>query len=87
MRTSEYVDYDNAVRPHEGQQQTLITFSCGPATGVIACRDVSGGILRDYQRQAPQRAASRAVMEITRTTGPIHTRIRAAVLVHFFDEC
>ncbi len=49
----EYVDYYNMARPHQGlQQQAPIPFPRGPATGPLACRDVLGGILHDYRREA-----------------------------------
>jgi hypothetical protein len=49
----EYVDYYNTAHPHQGlQQQAPIPFRRGPATGPIACRDVLGGILHDYRREA-----------------------------------
>jgi putative transposase len=49
----EYVDYFNTARPHQGlSQQAPIPFARGPALGPIVRRDVLGGILHDYQRQA-----------------------------------
>ncbi|MEP7288120.1 MAG: integrase core domain-containing protein [Chloroflexota bacterium] len=49
----EYVDYYNAARPHQGlQQQAPIPFPRGPAMGPVSCRDVLGGILHDYRREA-----------------------------------
>lgn len=49
----EYVDYYNTARPHQGlDQQAPIPFPRGPATGPVSCRDVLGGILHDYRRQA-----------------------------------
>ncbi len=49
----EYIDYYNTARPHQGQQQQApIPFPRGPAMGPIVCRDVLGGILHDYRREA-----------------------------------
>ncbi len=49
----EYVDYYNRSRPHQGlDQQAPLPFPGGPATGPVFCRDVLGGILHDYRRQA-----------------------------------
>jgi putative transposase len=48
----EYTTYYNAARPHQGiHQQIPIPFS-GPKVGTIHCRDVLGGILHDYYRDA-----------------------------------
>jgi transposase InsO family protein len=49
----EYVDYYNTARPHQGlDQQAPIPFPRGPTTDPIVCRDVLGGLLHDYRRQA-----------------------------------
>ena len=49
----EYVDYYDMARPHQGlDQQAPIPFPRGPSTGPISRRDVLGGILHDYRRQA-----------------------------------
>jgi putative transposase len=49
----EYVDYYNTARPHQGiNQQALIPFARGSAIGPISCRDVLGGILHNYRREA-----------------------------------
>ncbi len=49
----EYVDYYNRARPHQGlQQQAPIPFPQALPLGAIHCRDVLGGILHDYQREA-----------------------------------
>jgi transposase InsO family protein len=49
----EYADYYNTARPHQGlDQQAPIPFLRGPSTGPISRRDVLGGILHDYRRQA-----------------------------------
>ena len=48
----EYVHYYNAARPHQGlAQQTPIPLSRSQR-GTIHCRDVLGGILHDYYRDA-----------------------------------
>jgi len=48
----EYADYYNTARPHQGlDQQTPITLSRSQH-GIIRCRDVLGGILHDYYRDA-----------------------------------
>ena len=48
----EYVHYYNAARPHQGLgQQTPIPLSPS-AEGIIRCRDILGGILHDYYREA-----------------------------------
>jgi transposase InsO family protein len=49
----EYVDYYNTARPHQGlDQQAPIQFPRGLTIAPIVCRDVLGGILHDYRRQA-----------------------------------
>ena len=49
----EYVDYYDTARPHQGlDQQAPIPFPRGSSTGPISRRDVLGGILHDYRRQA-----------------------------------
>jgi putative transposase len=49
----EYVDYYNYARPHQGlQQQAPIPFPQASAQGTIHCRNVLGGILHDYHREA-----------------------------------
>ncbi len=49
----EYVDYYNRARPHQGlQQQAPIPFPQASAQSAIHCRDVLGGILHDYHREA-----------------------------------
>jgi hypothetical protein len=49
----EYVAYYNHARPHQGlQQQAPIPFPQTPDEGAIDCRDVLGGILHDYHREA-----------------------------------
>ena len=50
---TEYIDYYNRARPHQGlQQQAPIPFQRGPDHGSVHCRDVLGGIIHDYWRQA-----------------------------------
>ena len=49
----EYVGYFNTARPHQGlAQQAPIPFPRAPAHGEIRYRDVLGGILHDYRREA-----------------------------------
>jgi len=48
----EYVQYYNTARPHQGiEQQAPLPFPPVP-TGPVACREVLGGIIHDYYRQA-----------------------------------
>ncbi len=48
----EYIDYYNVARPHQGlDQQAPIPIPRSPQ-GAIRCRDVLGGILHDYYRDA-----------------------------------
>src|SRR5204863_3243135 len=50
---TEYVDYYNRGRPHEGlQQQTPIPHTPGVPQGAIRHRNVLGGLIRDYYRDA-----------------------------------
>lgn len=49
----EYTDYYNTARPHQGlDQQAPIPFPRRPMSGPVVCRNVLGGILHDYRRQA-----------------------------------
>jgi putative transposase len=49
----EYVEYSNTARPHQGiEQQIPITPTDSPARGPIRCRNVLGGIIHDYYREA-----------------------------------
>lgn len=49
----EYTDYYNTARPHQGlHQQAPIPFQPGPLHALIHCRDVLGGLIHDYRRQA-----------------------------------
>jgi transposase InsO family protein len=50
---TEYVDYYNRARPHQGlAQQTPIPYAPGLPQGVIRHRPVLGGLIRDYYRDA-----------------------------------
>ena len=50
---TEYVDYYNQSRPHQGlQQQAPIPFQPNNHHGPVYCRDVLGGIIHDYWREA-----------------------------------
>jgi transposase InsO family protein len=49
----EYIDYYDKARPHQGlAQQAPIPFPRGPSHGENHCRDVLGGIIHDYRREA-----------------------------------
>jgi transposase InsO family protein len=48
----EYVDYYNAARPHQGLCQQSPIPAPRSFEGCIHCRDVLGGILHDYSREA-----------------------------------
>ena len=49
----EYVNYYNTARLHQGlDQQAPIPFPREPMTGPMFCRNVLGGILHNYRRQA-----------------------------------
>ena len=49
----EYVDYYNQSRPHQGLQQRVpIPFQRRSHDGPVYRRDVLGGIIHDYWRQA-----------------------------------
>jgi transposase InsO family protein len=50
---STYVAFYNERRPHQGlEQQCPVPMARGPGQGPIHCRDVLGGILHDYGREA-----------------------------------
>jgi transposase InsO family protein len=50
---NEYVQYFTRSRPHQGiNQQIPATEQRSGGTGRIRCRDVLGGIIHDYYRQA-----------------------------------
>jgi transposase InsO family protein len=50
---SEYTAFYNERRPHQGLgQQCPVPLARGPGQGPICCREVLGGILHDYDRQA-----------------------------------
>jgi transposase InsO family protein len=49
----EYVMYYNARRPHQGlAQDSPLGLESGSTEGSIRCRNVLGGIIRDYYREA-----------------------------------
>ena len=49
----EYLPYYNQARPHQGlQQQSPIPYSSCKAEGMIRHRNVLGGLIRDYYREA-----------------------------------
>jgi putative transposase len=50
---SDYVSYVNERRPHQGlEQDTPDGLKCVSSEGPIHCRDVLGGIIHDYYREA-----------------------------------
>jgi len=50
---NKYITYYNEARPHQGiEQQTPIASNRSMYEGDIRCRDVLGGIIHDYYRQA-----------------------------------
>jgi putative transposase len=48
----DYVQYYNTARPHQGLVQLAPLPFPPPQTGPVACRDVLGGIIHNYYRQA-----------------------------------
>ena len=48
----EYLTYYNTARPHQGIDQQIPFPSRSSQEGNIHCRDVLGGIIHDYSRQA-----------------------------------
>jgi putative transposase len=50
----EYADYYNERRPHQGLDQRIPVMPTIPSNGKgpVHCRDVLGGVIRDYYRQA-----------------------------------
>jgi putative transposase len=49
----EYVAYYNRARPHQGlEQRCPIPIASADRDGPVKCRDVLGGIIHDYQREA-----------------------------------
>ena len=46
----EYVAYYNTARPHQGIDQQTPIPQARPASGTIQCRNILGGIIRDYYR-------------------------------------
>lgn len=50
---TEYVNYYNTARPHQGIQQNIpIAPDSSSESGYIQCRDVLGGIIHDYYRES-----------------------------------
>ena len=49
---AEYITYYNTARPHQGINQQIPVPSRSSQDGNIHCRDVLGGIIHDYYRQA-----------------------------------
>jgi hypothetical protein len=50
---TEYTHFYNERRPHQGQgQRPPVPLPSGPGAGPVRCRDVLGGILHDYYREA-----------------------------------
>ncbi len=47
---TEYIDYDNSARPHQGIQQRTPRPPVRPASGIVQCRNILGGIIHDYYR-------------------------------------
>jgi putative transposase len=48
----EYTTYYNARRPHQGlEQDSPLSLEAGSVHGPIRCRNVLGGIIRDYYRE------------------------------------
>jgi putative transposase len=49
----EYVSHYNRSRPHQGiEQQTPIPFPTAQTDGSVKCREVLGGIIHEYSREA-----------------------------------
>jgi hypothetical protein len=49
----EYIDYYSQARPHQGIKQACpIPIEHGRKEGSVKCRNVLGGIIHDYQREA-----------------------------------
>ena len=58
---NEFVDYYNTTRPHQGlNQQSPVPRTPSKDTGLVACRQVLGGIINDYYR-APNNLATQSV--------------------------
>ena len=49
---AEYVAYYNTARPHQGLAQQIPVPLLSSQQGSIHCRDVLGGIIHDYFREA-----------------------------------
>src|SRR5262249_51069563 len=50
---AEYTAYYNAARPHQGLSQQAPIPLIVSHVGRVCCRDVLGGVIHDYYRQAP----------------------------------
>jgi putative transposase len=49
----EYTDYYNRAHPHQGREQRCpIPIERGRQEGRVPCRDVRGGVIHDYERDA-----------------------------------
>jgi putative transposase len=49
----EYTAYFNSARPHQGlKQRCPIPVTARARTGPVKCRNVLGGVIHDYQREA-----------------------------------
>lgn len=49
----EYIAYYNKARPHQGiEQRCPVPMDSGVREGPVKCRDVLGGIVHDYYREA-----------------------------------
>ncbi len=49
----EYVAFSNTARPHQGlDQQILVLKTSGQSNGPVRCRNVLGGLIQDYYRDA-----------------------------------
>jgi putative transposase len=49
----EFVAYHNSARPHQGLDQHIPVPQTGPVgAGPVRCRNVLGGIIHDYYRDA-----------------------------------
>ncbi len=50
---TDYIPFYNERRPHQGlDQRCPVPLPPDPGEGPVRCRDVLGGILRDYHREA-----------------------------------
>jgi putative transposase len=56
----EFVAYHNSARPHQGIDQWIPVLHTAPVgSGPVRCRNVLGGIIHDYYREAAQLYSSR----------------------------